>query len=187
MEALVPAFIAALLTQLGDRPAILTAILADRYGRPLTVAFVAGLAHAALNAFAAIGAELIAPTLTPNARALFLAVAFVIGGFSALLPVKTPDRLESWGLGSIPTTFLGIFSLALGAQTQFFTLAFAVRSDPWFAAAGATAGAFAVAFVAAVLGELSWLRIRFRGFRILVGLLFLIAGAVIGLGAVRLI
>jgi putative Ca2+/H+ antiporter (TMEM165/GDT1 family) len=187
MEALVPAFIAALLTQLGDRPAILTAILADRYGRPLTVVFVAGLAHAAINALAALGGQAIAPTLTPNARALFLAVAFVVGGFSALLPVKTPDRLESWGIGSIPTTFLGIFSLALSAQTPFFTLAFAVRGDPWFAAAGATAGAGAVAFVAAVLGELSWLRIRFRGFRILVGLLFLIAGAVIALGAMRLI
>lgn len=187
MEALVPAFIAALLTQAGDRPAILTAILADRYGRPLTVAFVAALAHGAINALAAIGGEQIAPLLTPNARALFLAVAFVVGGFSALLPVKTPDRLESWGIGVLATTFLGVFSLALSAQTPFFTLAFAVRSDPWFAAAGATAGAFAVAFVAAVLGELSWQRIPFRGFRILIGLLFLIAGAVIGLGAVRLL
>ena len=189
MEALVPAFIAALLTQLGDRSAILTAILADRYGRPLTVAITAGLAHAALNARAALGAIAIAiaPALTPNAQALFLAVALVVGGFSALLPVKTPDRLASWGIGSIPTAFLGIFSLALGAQTQFFTLAFAVRGDPWFAAAGATAGAFAVAFVAAVLGELSWMRIPVRGLRILVGLQFLKAGAVIGAGALSLI
>ncbi|MCW3847079.1 TMEM165/GDT1 family protein [Sphingomonas sp. LB-2] len=187
MEALVPAFIAALLTQLSDRPAILAAILADRYGRPLTVAFAAGLAHAALNALAALGGQAIAPTLTPNAQAMFLAVALIVGGFSALLPAKTPERLESWGLGSLATAFLGTFSLSLGAQTQFFTLAFAVRGEPWFAAAGATAGAFAVAFVAAVLGELSWLRIPFRGFRVTVGLLFLIAGAVIGLGAARLI
>lgn len=187
MEALVPAFIAALLTQAGDRPAILTAILADRYGRPLTVALIAGLAHAALNLGAAYGGQLIAPSLTPNARALFLAVALVVGGFSALLPVKTPERLEGWGIGLLLTTFLGVFILAFGAQTQFFTLAFAVRSDPWFAAAGATAGSFAIAFVAAVLGELTWLRIKFRGFRILTGILFLIAGAVIGLGAVRLI
>ncbi|MEZ0244847.1 MAG: TMEM165/GDT1 family protein [Sphingomonas sp.] len=187
MEALVPAFIAALLTQAGDRPAILAAILADRYGKPLTVAFAAGLAHAALNVLAALGGQAIAPTLTPNAQAMFLAVALVVGGFSALLPVKTPDRLESWGIGSLPTAFLGTFSVALGAQTQFFTLALAVRGEPWFAAAGATAGAFAVAFVAAVLGELSWARIPFRKFRVLVGLLFLIAGAVIGLGAARLI
>ncbi|MDF7776856.1 TMEM165/GDT1 family protein [Sphingomonas sp. AOB5] len=187
MEALVPAFIAALLTQLGERPAILTAILADRYGRPLTVAFAAGLAHAALNALAALGSIAIAPTLTPNAQALFLAVALVIGGLGALFPAKTPDRLESWGLGSLFTAFLGVFSLALGSQTQFFTLAFAVRGEPWFAFAGAAAGAFAVAFVAAVMGEAMWQRIPFRPFRWLVSALFLVAGIVIGAGALRLI
>ncbi len=187
MEALVPAFIAALLTQLGDRPAMLTAILADRYGRPLTIAFAAGLAHGAGNAFAALAGSATAPLLTPNAQALFLAVAFLIGGLGALWPVKPPARLDTWHIGSLLTGFLGVFSLALGGQSQFFTLAFAVRGEPWFAAAGATAGAFAVAFVAAVLGELSWRRIPFRSFRVLTGLLFLVAAAVIGAGALRLL
>lgn len=187
MEALVPAFIAALLTQMGDRPAILTAILADRFGRPVTIAVAAGLAHALLSLFAALGAELMAPSMTPNARALFVAIALLFGGVSSLFPVKPPKRLEEWRLGSFPTAFLGVFSLALGAQTQFFTLAFAVRSDPWFAAAGATAGAFAVAFVAAVLGEAGWVKLKFRAFRAGIGILFLIAGVVIGLGALRLI
>ena len=49
MEALVPAFLLAAITQLCDKPAMLTAILADRYGRPLTVALAAGFAHAAGN------------------------------------------------------------------------------------------------------------------------------------------
>jgi putative Ca2+/H+ antiporter (TMEM165/GDT1 family) len=187
MEALVPAFIAALLTQLGDRPAMLAAMLADRYGRPLTVALAAGLAHGAGNVFAALAGAATAPLLTANAQALFLAVALFIGGVSALWPVKPPARLEGWQLGALLTGFLGVFSLSLGGQTQFFTLAFAARSEPWFAAAGATAGAFAVAFVAAVLGELAWMRINFRGFRILTGILFLVAAAVIGLGAVRLL
>jgi putative Ca2+/H+ antiporter (TMEM165/GDT1 family) len=187
MEALVPAFIAALLTQLGDRPAMLTAIVADRYGRPLTLALAAGLAHGAGNAVAAVAGAATAPLLTPNAQALFLAVALFIGGVSALWPVKPPARLDSWNIGSLLTGFLGVFSLALGGQTQFFTLAFAVRGQPWFAAAGATAGAFAVAFVAAVLGELAWMRIPFRGFRALTGLIFLVASAVIGAGALRLI
>lgn len=187
MEALVPAFIAALLTQLGDRPAILTAIVADRYGRPLIVALAAGLAHGVGNTVAALAGGATAPLLTPNAQALFLAVALFIGGVSALWPVKPPARLDGWRIGSLLTAFLGVFSLALGGQTQFFTLAFAVRGEPWFAAAGATAGAFAVAFVAAVLGELAWLRIPFRGFRILTGAIFLVAAAVIGAGALRLV
>ncbi|MES2444441.1 MAG: TMEM165/GDT1 family protein [Pseudomonadota bacterium] len=187
MEALVPAFIAALLTQLGDRPAMLTAIVADRYGRPLTAAFAAGLAHGVGNLVAALAGGTMTPLLTPNAQALFLAVALFIGGVSALWPVKPPARLDGWRLGALLTAFLGVFSLAFGGQTHFFTLAFAARGEPLFAAAGATAGAFAVAFVAAVLGELAWMRIPFRGFRILTGILFLVAAAVIGLGAVRLL
>ena len=187
VEALVPAFIAALLTQLGDRPAMLTAILADRYGRPLTVAFAAGLAHAAGNALAALLGIVMAPLLPPNAQALLLAIALFFGAVGAFWPVRVPDRLERWRLGSLLTSFAGVFILALGDRTEFFTFAIAARSAPWFAAAGATVGAFAVAFVAAVIGELSWARIPFRAFRYLTGTLFLIAAAVIGLGALRLI
>lgn len=187
MEALVPAFIAALLTQIGDRPALLTAILADRYGRPLTVALMAGLAHGAGNVAAAVGGAWVAPILNPNAQALMLAIALFFAGASALWPMKKTDRLESWRLGSLLTPLLAVFILALGDRTQFFAFAIAARGQPWFAAAGATAGAFAVAFVAAVVGELSWSKLPFRTFRILTGLLFLIASAGFGLSAFGLV
>jgi hypothetical protein len=187
MEALVPAFIAALLTQIGDRPASLTAILADRFGRPVTIAVGAGLAHALLSVFAALAAELMAPSMTPNARALFVAIALLFGGVASLFPVRPPNRLEEWRIGSFLTALLGVFSLALGGQTQFFTLAFAVRGDPWFAVVGATLGAFAVALVAAVLGESTWAKLKFRAFRAAIGILCLIAGIIMGLGALRLI
>ena len=187
MEALVPAFIAALLCQVGERPAILTAILADRFGRPLTIAFAAALAHGTGNALAAIGGGVVAPMLTPNAQALLIAIALVLGGLGGILPVKGPDRLEDWRIGALFTGFLSVFVLALGDRTQFFTLAIGARGQPWFAAAGATAGAFAVSFVAAVLGELSWARIPFRAFRWVVALIMLVAGAIMAIGALRLI
>ena len=187
MEALVPAFVLALLTQLGDRPAMLTAVLADRYGRPLLVALAAGLAHALGNGLAALGGAMIAPMLTPNAQGLLMAIALIFGAIGSLWPVRAPDRLESWRLGSLLTAFLGTFSLAIGDRTQFLTLALAARGDPLFALAGATAGAFAVAFVAAVLGELAWARIPFRWFRILAGLAMLTVSILIGLGALRLL
>jgi putative Ca2+/H+ antiporter (TMEM165/GDT1 family) len=187
MEALVPAFIAALLTQVGDRPAMLTAILADRYGRPLLVALAAGLAHAGGNAVAAGGALWIAPMLTPNAQALLIAIALLFAGLGALWPAKRTDRLEHWQLGSILTPLLAVFILALGDRTQFLTFALAARGEPWFAFAGATFGAFAVAFIAAVLGELSWSRLPFRAFRIATGLFFLAGAAWVGAGALRLI
>lgn len=186
MEALVPAFIAALLTQLGDRPAMLTAILADRYARPLTVALAAGLAHALGNAVAALGGAMVAPLLTPNAQNLLLAIALLLNAAGTLWPVGKTDRLERWQLGSLATTLVGVFVLALGDRTQFFTFAIAARGQPLFAAGGAAAGAFAVAFAAAVLGELAWARLSFRIFRVVTGLVFLVAGAAIGLGALRL-
>jgi putative Ca2+/H+ antiporter (TMEM165/GDT1 family) len=187
MEALVPAFIAALLTQIGDRPAMLTAILADRYGRPILVALAAGLALAGGNALAAYGALLVAPVLNPHAQSLLLAIALLFGGFGALWPVKKPDRHERWHLGPLFTPLLAIFILALGDRTQFFTFAIGAGGNPWFAAAGAGIGAFAVAFIAAVMGELSWSGLPLRIFRIVTGLIFLGTAAVAGLSAMRLI
>ena len=187
MEAIVPAFLLAVLTQLGDRPALLTAILADRYGRPLTVALAAGLAHAGGNALAALAGLALAPILISNAQSLFLAMALLLAGFSGLWRVKLPSRLDNWHLGPLFTPLLGVFILALGGNTPFFTLALAVRGEPWVAAAGASLGAFGVCFVAAVLGELGWRNIPFGKVRLIVGLLFLAAGAWIGLGALRLL
>lgn len=186
MEALVPAFVLALLTQLGDRPSMLAAMLADRYGRPLLVALAAGLAHALGNGLAALGGAAIAPMLTPNAQGLLLAIALFFAAMGSLWRVRAPDRLESWRLGSLLTAFLGTFSLAIGDSTQFLTLALAARGDPLFALAGATAGAVAVTFAAAVLGELAWARIPFRWFRIAVGLAMLLAAILIALWALRL-
>ncbi|RYY23894.1 MAG: hypothetical protein EOP62_18550 [Sphingomonadales bacterium] len=187
MEAIVPAFLLAVLTQLGDRPALLTAILSDRYGRPLTVALAAGLAHAGGNALAAFAALSIAPIMTPNAQSLFLALALLMAGFGGLWRVKLPSRLDKWHLGSFFTPLLGVFVLALGGNTQFFTLALATRGEPWFAAVGAALGAFAVCFVAAVLGELSWRNIPFGKLRLIIGLVFIVAGVWIALGALRLL
>jgi Ca2+/H+ antiporter, TMEM165/GDT1 family len=187
MEALVPAFLLAVLTQLCDKPAMLAAILADRYGRPLTVAFAAGLAHAAGNLAAAAAGVAMAPMMTPNAKALLLAMALVFAGLGAFGSGKPPNRLERWKLGSFFASLLGIGILAAGERTQFFTLALATGGQPWFAAAGATIAAFAVAFVAAVLGELVWKGAPWRWLRILGGIAFLVAGLWIGLGAMRLI
>ncbi|WP_169798354.1 TMEM165/GDT1 family protein [Sphingomonas soli] len=175
------------MTQIGDRPALLTAILADRYGRPATVAFAAGVAQAGGNAFAAFAGLAMAPILTPNAQSLLLAVALLMAAISGLWRVKVPGRLAGWHLGSILTPLLGVFALALGGNTQFFTLALAARGEPWFAAAGSALGAFGVCFTAAVLGELAWRNVPFGKLRAATSLLFLCSGIWIALGALRLL
>ncbi|ATY32864.1 TMEM165/GDT1 family protein [Sphingomonas psychrotolerans] len=186
MEALVPAFLLALLAQPADRPALLTAILADRFGRPITVALAAGLAHGVGSLLAALAGTAVGPTLTPEAQSLLLAVALVAGAITGVIRTRLPSRLDRWHFGPWLTPLLGVFVLALGEQTQFFTFALAAGGAPWLAATGATLGAVVVAFVAATLGEAGWTRLPLRWLRYAASLLFLIAGIVIGLGALRL-
>ena len=185
MEALVPAFVLALLAQPGDRPALLTAILADRFRRPLLVALAAGLAHGIGSVVAALAGGALA--LTPEAQSLLLAVALVAGGVTALWRTALPSRLERWHFGPFLTPLAGVFVLALGEQTQFFTFALAASGMPWFAAAGSTLGAAVVATVAALLGEARWTRLPLRWLRLGAAAIFLVAGAVIALGALDLL
>lgn len=77
--------------------------------------------------------------------------------------------------------------LALGEQTQFFTFALAASGKPWFAAAGSTLGALVVATAAALLGEAGWTRLPLRWFRTGTAAIFLVAGTVIALDALRLL
>lgn len=188
MDSLVPAFIAVLLTQAGDRSPWLVAILADRFGKPFMVVFAAFLAHAMGNAVAAAGGLLIAPMLTPNARQLLLALALLFAAMGALWRLKPPDRLEGWKLGAFATPLLGIFILAAGDTTQFFTFAFAVRGpSPVLAAIGATIAVLVVSTAAALMGEKAWRRLPIAPYRIGFGLLCLTIGFVLAAGALRLI
>jgi putative Ca2+/H+ antiporter (TMEM165/GDT1 family) len=187
MEALVPAFIAALLCQATDRSAWLTAILADRYRKPLRVLFAALIANTAGNCIAALGAQWIAPALTPEARGLLLALALIAAGADGLWPRRAPERLENWRLGAWLTPLLGLLILISGDRTQFLTLALGVRAQvPGMAAAGAIAGAVVVHAAAGFSGEVRWLSLPLLGLRIVSGIVALIAGAVIGLSALRL-
>lgn len=185
MEALVPAFIAALLTQLGERPAMLVAILADRYGRPMIVLLGAMAAHALGTAVAAFGAMMVAPLLNPRGQALMLAIGLVVAGLGGLWPMRAPKRLDEWRAGSLLTAFFGVLALSWGDRTQFMAFAIGVRGEPWFAFAGAIAGTLAVTFTAALLGELAWGRIPIRWFRGLMALAMLVAGVVIGAQALQ--
>lgn len=186
MEVLVPAFLLALLAQPGDRPALLAAILADRFGRPLIVALAAGLAHAIGSGLAALGGGAIAPMLTPEARALLLAIVLLAGAATALWRMALPSRLDRWRFGAFFTPLTGVFVLALGEQTQFFTFALATQGMPCLAAAGSTLGAFVVALGAALLGEAGWNRLPLRRLRFVAAAIFGVAGIVVGLGALRL-
>ncbi|WP_404335339.1 TMEM165/GDT1 family protein [Sphingomonas sp. MMS12-HWE2-04] len=187
MEAIVPAFLLAVLSQIGDRPAALTALLSDRFARPWTVVLAAAIAQTLGNALAALFGAAVAPMLTPEAQSLMLGLALLFGGASGLFPSKPPGALDSWRLAPFFTALLGIFAAALGDRTQFFTFALATRGEPAFAAIGAILGTAAIAFVAATLGESGWRPVAARWPRLGVAFLFLGAGFWTALGALRLL
>lgn len=181
------ALVAAALAQLGDRPAWLAAILADRY-RPVAVIVAAILALIAATGLAASAGHLLAPTLTPNAARLLLALALAAQGGGALMTGKPPDRLSNWRLGGFTTSLLGLFILLFGDGVQFIVLALSARGGAaWLAAGGATIGSLAVIIPATLLGEHAWLRLPLRRLRLGIAALFLLTAAVLALGALRLI
>lgn len=182
------ALVAAAAGQIGDRTAWLAAILADRWRKPGLVIAMAALALLGAGAIAAVGGALIAPLIAPNAKLLLLSLALLLQGGGSLLPAKAPERLEGWRIGAAATSLLGLFILAFGDGVQFIVAALAARTPvPALAAIGATLGSLAVIAPAALMGEAAWLRLPLRPARLLIGVLFLIAGAVLALTALGLV
>jgi putative Ca2+/H+ antiporter (TMEM165/GDT1 family) len=187
MDALMAALVAVLLAQASDRTAWLTAILGDRYG-PGAVILATALALALGNTIAAIGGTLVAHQMSPNAKDLFLAIALIFAGVAAFSRIKPPDRLTGWKLGALFTSLLGVFVLALGDRSQFLTAAITARSpSPAFAAIGATLGALAVNVPAILAGEGARKHLPITAVRITIGVLFVLVGTYMALGAIRLI
>ncbi|MEO8375326.1 MAG: TMEM165/GDT1 family protein [Sphingomonas bacterium] len=193
MDALMAAFVAAILVQATDRTPWLTAILSTRFaqsgsGGPGAVIAGTAISLAVINAIGAIGGGLIGPRITPNAQNLLLALALLSAGGSALVSIKPPDRLSGWRIGAFMTSLLGVAILGLGGRTQFITAALAARSQtPALAAVGATLGALVVNVPAILAGENARNTLPLTPVRIAIGAVFVITGTVIGLSALRLI
>ncbi|WP_294318732.1 TMEM165/GDT1 family protein [uncultured Sphingomonas sp.] len=186
MDPLLPALVAVLLAGVGDRPALLSAILADRHGSSATLGGIVGQATG--FALAATGGTLVAPYLTPNARSLLLALALLSAGGSALFAARIKDRLDHWRLPGWLTGFLGLGILALGDRGQFLVFALVARTpDPVAGTIGATLAMIALSAAAATLGERGWQSLPFRLLRPVTAGLLLLGGAVVGLGALRLL
>lgn len=186
MDPLVPALVAVLLAGVGDRPPLLAAILSDRLGRGAVWGAV--VAQAIGFVLAAIGGMVVAPYLTPDARNLLLALALLSAGGATMFAATIKDRLDHWRLPPFLTGSLGVGILALGDRSQFLLFTLVARTpDPVPGVIGATLAAATLTLTAATLGERGWLALPFRPLRPAIGALLLLAGAVLGLGALRLL
>ncbi len=183
------AFVGALLCQAGDRTAWLAAIMADRYQKPGTVIIAAIIALLAGNVLGAVAGTLMAPIMTPNARALFLALALVSAGSSGLFALKSPDRMTGWRIGAFATTLVALLAIGVGDRTQFLTAAITARTPlvAPFAVIGATLGSLAVIIPAILAGERGYQSLPHRPIRMVIGVILMVTGLILGVGALRLI
>lgn len=182
------AFVAALLIQATDRSAWVLAVLGDRYDRPLSLIMATVIAVGTANAIGAVAGALMAPILTPNAKALLLAIAIGSAGLSALFTPKLPDRFTGSRAGAFLTTLIGLLAMAMGDRTQFATAAIATRT-PWpaFAAIGATLGSLVVLIPAMAAGEAAYRALPLRPVRVTIGVVMIMVGLTLAMGALRLI
>lgn len=177
MDALVPAFVGALLAGVGERPARLAALLGERRG--VLAGFALG--HAAAIAIAIVGARLIAPTLTPAARSILLAIALILAAAGTLWQRRVERPSGPAPVAAAAGSFVG------GDGTAFLAFALAVGTSlPILAGVGAFAGAMLLAGVAGGMGQ-AWLRLPLRTIGRLAGVVLLVTGIIVGLRGLRLI
>src|SRR5437868_2634509 len=185
MEALVTSFVAALLAGWSDKTQLVAAMLGEQARRPWLTAVGLILALAASNVIAALAGVYVAQLINLRAATLLTALALLFAGASGLIRRRRP-KPATMKLPLLTAFILGL-AAELGDRTQFLTFALAGRFDSApFAAAGATAGALAACLPAFFLGEELQKTAPLRVIRYIGAALFLIAGFIVAVQALRL-
>lgn len=188
MDALLTTFLAALLAEVGDKTQLLALALAVRYRRPVPV--LLGLAAAALanNVIAVIGGAIIHDFITLRAISLLVAIALIFAGVAGYIRQEDEaDMGSTWKTGPFLTTAACFFLLEFGDKTQFLTLALSAQYDaPLLAAAGATAGVIAANAPITFLADRTPAVLPLKPLRIGIAVLFLLAGFIVAVNALRL-
>lgn len=186
MDALLTAFVTAALAEWGDKTQLIAIMLAASMRRP--AAILAGLVLAALasSVVASIAGVYVAGQVTIRAMTLMVALALLFAGAAGLVRRRPPA--EATARLPVVTAFILFLAAEMGDRTQFLTFAIAGRFDSApLAAAGATAGILAATIPAVLLGDRLASAIRVIAVRYAVAGLFLLAGFIVAVSALRLI
>ena len=187
MDALLSTLIAALLAEQGDKLQLLAAALARR--RPAGAVFAGLVAAAFANSLiAGVGGRLLHATVPFRALTLLVAVALLSAAAGAAFRAKPSGVIAYPRLGTLGGAAFAGFVLGFGGGTQFLTFALAARADSaMLATLGATVGTAVGILPVILLGE-AWPRaVPLRAIRSVAAMLFLLAGTVAALTALRLI
>ena len=187
MDALLPAFIAAGLAEIGDRTQLLAILLAVHFRRPGLV--IAGIAVAALanSLLAAFAGTMLHDLINHRAIALMLAVGLMLAGAGTFWRPRAPVLASYGRIGVFGTAALAFFILEFGDKTQLLTMTIAARVDSFVLAGLGAAAGIVLANVPAVMLAGEWpRRVPLRPIRIGIGLFFIVVGAVVAVGALRI-
>jgi Ca2+/H+ antiporter, TMEM165/GDT1 family len=151
MDSLLATLFSVLIAEVGDRPQILAAALALRFGSDRTVIIAVALAAALNSALSATLGSTIDQYVSEDPVRLFNGLAYVLAGVGMLMRRRPVALLERWKIGPFLTAFLGLFILQFGDKGQFIIAANAAMTPHWgFTALGGWIGIM-VAIVPAVL------------------------------------
>lgn len=176
------------IVEMGDRPQLLSAVLAMRFknDRIIILALLsATVINCTLSAY--LGSE-VKGWISTDALKLFAAIAYVTGGIGMLLWYRPLDLLENWNIGAFATSFLGLFILQIGDKSQFIIGANAAQADHWvFTFFGAVIGIM-IANVPAIIfkEELSDI-IPLKAIRKIGGVFITLWGVIMAMQAYRII
>lgn len=182
------ALLASAFAEMGDRTQLLAMVLALRCRNDSIVFGGIALAVAINCALSATAGWLVSPYLGSSARTLFFALPFLFAGAGLLMRPKRPDDVKIGRLGAFFTVFFSFFVLEFGDKSQFIAAGVAVRTaDPVMTAIGASTG------ILLAMAPVILLRQQFfAGFPIVqlrrgAGVVFLLIGSLVAIGALGLL
>lgn len=154
MDAFLTSLFALTLAEIGDRPQILCAALAIRFGRVSPVIWGLGLATLVNCLISAFFGQAINQWISEDPLQLFYALSLILAGTGMLAWRRPVDLLENWNLSPVLISFLGLFILQFGDKGQFILAANSARTDMWeLAALGGWLGVMIACVPALMLQE----------------------------------
>ena len=123
MDSLLATLFSVLIAEIGDRPQILAAALAMRFGNDRIVIIALALATALNCAISAVAGSAIDQYVSEDPVRLFNGLAYVLAGLGMLMWRRPVELLDGWKIGKFLTAFLGLFILQFGDKGQFIIAA----------------------------------------------------------------